>query len=164
MPPSVTLRTAVPADAETLCRLIDALADYERLADFSHPDPEALRRDLRETAHPRCEAILAETEDRAVGFALFYPIYSTFATGWGLYLEDLFVEPAYRGRGIGLALLRRLAELAEARGAIRLQWQVLDWNRPAIDFYERLGATFTDEWRTMRLEGEALHRLAGVGG
>ncbi len=158
---SFTIRAAGPEDAEVLCALIVGLAQYERLAHEAVPDAEALRRHLAADAHPRCEALLAEDEatGEAVGFALFFPNYSTFLTRWGLYLEDLFVQPAHRGRGIGLSLLRRVAQIALERGCRRLDWSVLDWNAPAIDFYRRLGARALDDWTTMRLEDEALRRL-----
>ncbi len=158
---SFTLRPAGPDDAETLCRLIVELAEYVRLAHEAHPDADALRRHLAADALPRCEALLAEDHvtGKAVGFALFFPNYSTFLTCWGLYLEDLYVQPASRGRGIGLALLQRVARIAVDRGCGRLDWSVLSWNELAIDFYRGLDAKAMDDWVRMRLEGEALRQL-----
>ena len=159
------IREATPDDAETLVALILELADYEKLRHEARPDPEALRAHLHPDASPRCEALLAEdpATGEALGFALFFANYSTFLTRWGIHLEDIYVRPAYRGRGIGFALLKRVAEIAVARGAKRLEWQVLDWNEPALRFYRKLGARPMREWITMRLSGEALERL-GQGG
>ena len=141
-------------------RLILDLADYERLRHEAVPDAEALRAHLDPAAQPRCEAFLAENEEgSAIGFALFFHNYSTFLTKFGVYLEDLFVVPAYRGCGIGFALFQRVAEVAVERGCGRLEWAVLDWNTPAITFYERLGAEPLDDWTTMRLTGDALQEL-----
>ena len=158
---SFTIRPAGPDDAEALCRLIVELADYEKLAHEAHPEPQALRRHLAPGASPRCEALLAvdDAGGEAFGFALFFPNYSTFLTRWGLYLEDLFVRPSYRGQGAGLALLRGVARRTVERGGQRLDWSVLDWNDLAIDFYRRLGARPLDDWTTFRLEGDALHAL-----
>ena len=158
---SFTLRTAGPDDVDALCDLILGLADYEKLLHEAHPDPEALRQHLAENANPRCEALLANDQitGDAVGFALFFPNYSTFLTRWGIYLEDLYVKPAFRGRGIGFALLQRVAQIAVTRGAERLDWSVLDWNTPAIAFYQQLGAKAMDDWTGMRLTGEALQHL-----
>ncbi|SHK31897.1 GNAT family N-acetyltransferase [Rhodothermus profundi] len=155
------IRMAEPDDAETLVQLILELADYERLRQEARPNPEALRAHLHPEASPRCEALLAEDSatGEVVGFALFFANYSTFLTRWGIHLEDIYVRPAYRGRGIGFALLKRVAEIAVARGAQRLEWQVLDWNEPALRFYHRLGARPMRQWITMRLSGEALERL-----
>jgi len=156
-----TIRPAVPDDAEALCSLINELAAYERLSHESRPDPDALRAHLSPDTSPRCEALLAE--DRAtggvIGFALYFPSYSTFLARWGIYLEDLFVQPAFRGQGVGLGLLKHLARIALERGCQRLEWSVLDWNTPAIDFYRQLGARPLDDWTTMRLSGEAMEKL-----
>ncbi len=162
--PSVAIRAALPADAERIAGLIRELADFERLAAEAAPDAEALARHLDPAAPgPRCEALVAEAEGGAlVGFALFFPNYSTFLTRWGLYLEDLYVQPAWRGRGVGFALLKGVAEAAVARGCRRLDWSVLGWNAGAIAFYERLGARPLSEWGGMRLSGPALAALGAT--
>lgn len=155
------IRSATPDDAYTLVRLINELAAYEKLAHASQPDGDLLRAHLAADAHPRVEALLAEDAEsgRAIGFALVFPAYSTFLTNWGLYLEDLYVEPEVRGQGVGFALLQRVAQLAVERGAQRLDWAVLDWNEPALAFYHRIGAEPLDDWTTMRLTGDALTQL-----
>lgn len=159
---SVVVRSARPEDVPVIARLIRALAEYEKLGDACHADEEALREHLF-GARPYVEALVAEADGAAAGFALFFHNYSTFLTKPGIYLEDLFVEPAHRGRGIGKALLARLAALALERGCGRLEWSVLDWNAPAIGFYESLGARAMSEWSVFRLDGAGLRRL-GQGG
>ena len=161
---SFHLRPATPDDAETLTTLIRELADYERLTHEVATDPEALRAHLAPDAAPRCEALLAEDEatGEAVGFALYFQNYSTFLSRWGVYLEDLYVRPSRRGSGIGFALLKRVAEIAAERGCARMEWSVLNWNEPALEFYHRLGARPMEEWTTMRLSDEALQRLGAA--
>ena len=159
-----TLRPATPADAETVCSLILELADYEKLRHEAATTPEAIRAALDPApGAPRLDVLLAyagaDSGGEAAGFALFFPVYSTFRAGWGLYLEDLYVRPEHRGTGIGLALLQAVAHEAVRRGAARLDWVVLDWNTPAVAFYERLGAAAMDEWTGMRLSGDALAAL-----
>jgi diamine N-acetyltransferase len=156
------IREAVPDDARDLAYLINRLAEYEKLAHESNPDPVVLAGQLAEGASPRVEALVAREEgtDKCIGFALFFHNYSTFLTNFGLFLEDLFVEPDYRGQGIGFALFRRLAGIARDRGCQRLEWNVLDWNEPAIAFYEKLGASTLSEWDTMRLQRPAIEELA----
>lgn len=153
------IRPAVPADVAEVMRLVRALADYERLSHQVVGDHDGLR-DALFGARPVAEALLAEVDARAVGFALHFPTFSTFLCKPGLYLEDLFVEPAHRGRGIGKALLARLAAIAVERGCGRFEWRVLDWNEPSIRFYESLGASLMREWLLARLTGEPLERLA----
>ena len=153
-----TLRPAEPRDCGDLNRLILALAEYEKLSHQAAPSPEGLQEALF-GQRPSCEALMAERSGRAVGFALFFTTFSTFLCRPGLYLEDVFVEPAHRGVGIGAAILRHLAGLAAERRCGRFEWRVLDWNEPAIGFYRRLGATSMDEWTTYRLTGDALTRL-----
>ena len=151
------IRSARPDDTDTILRFIRELAGYEKLLH----EVDASARDLREHlfgARPICEALLAEDRE-PVGFALFFPTYSTFKTRACLHLEDLYVTPAARGRGHGKALLHELARIAVARGVARVTWNVLDWNTPAIRFYESLGATVLPDWRVARVEGAAIRRL-----
>lgn len=164
----IALRSATPADAEAVCSLILGLADYEKLRHEARTTPDAIRAALDPApGQPRLDVLLAfpdSTSDEspateAVGFALFFPVFSTFEAGWSLYLEDLYVRPEHRGTGAGLALLRAVAQEAVRRGAARLDWAVLDWNRPAIGFYERLGARPMTGWTGMRLSGDALATL-----
>lgn len=159
--PEFRLRTAGPSDASVLSALIRELAEYERMAEEAAPDVNRLRRHLAPEAFPRCEAIIAEREadGEPLGFALFFQNYSTFLTRWGLYLEDLFVRPEWRGKGVGFALLQSVARVARERDCERMEWAVLDWNTPAIDFYHRIGARPMGEWTTMRLSGDAIRRL-----
>jgi GNAT superfamily N-acetyltransferase len=155
---SVTIREARPGDVPVIAALIRALAEYEKLADACHADEDALQEHLF-GARPFVEALVAEDGGAPAGFALFFHNYSTFLTKPGIYLEDVFVKPEHRGRGIGRALLARLAALAVERGCGRLEWAVLDWNAPAIGFYESLGARSMSEWTVFRLDGENLARL-----
>jgi GNAT superfamily N-acetyltransferase len=152
------LRRATRADVPEILRLIRALAEYEKLSGEVVATEEALAETLFGRA-PAAEVLLAEEGGRAVGFALFFQNYSTFLGKPGLYLEDLFVEPAARGRGLGEQLLAAIAKLALERGCGRFEWAVLDWNAPAIGFYEALGAKPMNDWTVMRLTGEALKRL-----
>ncbi|MEM9999149.1 MAG: GNAT family N-acetyltransferase [Bacteroidota bacterium] len=154
------VRRATAADADTLHDLVCALADYEKLRHEVVATADDLRAKLAPDASPPLHALLAEDDmGQPVGFAIYFAIYSTFRGNWGLYLEDLYVRPEARGRGHGYALLQAVAQDAVARGAHRLDWQVLDWNRLALDFYERLGATPMSDWTTMRLTGDALKDL-----
>jgi GNAT superfamily N-acetyltransferase len=153
------IRAAKPEDTPTICHLIRALAEYERLADHVVLDEERLRDHLF-GPRPYAEVLLAEDAGRVVGFALFFHNYSTFLGRPGIYLEDLFVEPEYRGRGHGKELLRAIAQLAVERGCGRVEWSVLDWNEPAIQFYRALGAVPLDEWTMFRLTGGALEAAA----
>ncbi|MBW4468148.1 MAG: GNAT family N-acetyltransferase [Pegethrix bostrychoides GSE-TBD4-15B] len=157
---SILIRAAVPSDVSALFELILALADYEQLADQVTGSAEALGQHLFGSA--RCiQAIVADCAGQAVGFALFFVNYSTSITQPGLYLEDLFVLPDYRG-GVGKALLSRLAQIALEQGCGRLEWSVLDWNTPAIGFYKRIGAQVIENARTCRVAGTALTRLAAL--
>lgn len=155
----IELRRAGPADAETLLRFIQALAEYEREPDAVRTDAATLRRQLAEPSPP-FECLIAELGGRPVGFALFFSTYSTWRGRPGLYLEDLFVLPESRGRGVGRRLLVELGRLAIRRGCARLEWSVLDWNEPAIGFYRALGAVPMDEWTVWRLTDDALASLA----
>ena len=162
-----SIRFAEPRDVEAIVGLIRELAEFERLGHLVKATPEALHRHLF-GARPVVEALVADPPDDAaaaatgpVGFALFFTNFSTFLAQPGLYLEDLYVQPAHRGRGVGRALLERLAALAVERGCGRFEWSVLDWNAGAIRFYERMGATVMPEWRICRVTGAALERLGG---
>jgi GNAT superfamily N-acetyltransferase len=152
------IRFATPDDAETVLSFIHALAIYEREPDAVRTDAATIARQLA-SDRPPFECLLAEIEGRAVGFALFFANYSTWLGKPGIHLEDLFVLPEERGQGHGKALFLRVAEIAVERGCGRLEWAVLDWNQPAIDFYRSLGSEPLSEWTTERLSGEALERL-----
>ncbi len=147
---AVAIRPARPGDEATILGLIRELADYERLAHEVTATPALLAEHLF-GAEAVAEALLAEIDGQAVGFALFFRNFSTFLGRPGLYLEDLYVRESQRGQGVGRALLGRLAELARERGYGRMEWSVLDWNQPAIDFYESLGAEAMSEWTVYRL-------------
>lgn len=155
----LTITPATAVDVPTILRLIRALAAYEKL---SH-EVVATEASLREALfgeHPGAECLIAREQGEPVGFALYFHNFSTFLSRRGLYLEDLFVEPAHRGKGYGKALLQQLARIAVARGCGRLEWSVLDWNLPAIGFYRSVGATVMDEWRICRMTGETLRAFA----
>ena len=158
MPPRI--RPATPADLPLILRFIRALATYEKLL----PEVEATEEKLGATLfgpRPAAECLLAFADgDTPAGFAIFFTNYSTFLARPGLYLEDLFVSPEFRGRGIGKALLLHLSGLAHQRGCGRMEWSVLDWNQSAIDFYESLGAERKTEWTICRLTGPALAQYA----
>ena len=155
----ICIRQAGPDDAETLARLIVEFADYERHE--AAPDVAALRRHLASTASPGCAALLAEHEasGQIIGFALYFQCYSTFLTRWGMYFEDLYVKPEFRGRGAGFGLLKRMAEIALESGYDCLDFSVLSWNERAIDFYRKLSAQDLPDRKWMRLSGEALEQL-----
>lgn len=153
------VRPCLSADVETLAGLIRELATFEKLEHFARATPEALRAHLF-GSQPLATALLAEVDGAVAGFALYFSTYSTFRGQPGLYLEDVFVREAYRGRGIGRALLAAVARAAVDRGCGRLEWAVLDWNAPAIGFYRSLGARPLDEWTVYRLDDQALEQLA----
>jgi GNAT superfamily N-acetyltransferase len=153
------IRPAERSDAPLILDFVRKLAEYERLLHVVVATEADVLRDLFGT-NPRVFCDLAFWEGALAGFALWFHNYSTFRGRHGLYLEDLFVEPAYRGRGIGKALLRRLAQRCQADGLARLEWQVLDWNAPSIAFYKSLGAVAVDDWTVFRLSDEALKKLA----
>jgi len=155
----IRLRAATPDDCGLLLSLIRALAEYEKLEQDCVATEAALREHLF-GPRPYAEAIIAEADGQPAGFALFFHNYSTFLAKPGIWLEDLFVKPEFRGRGIGKRLLLDLARIARARGCGRLEWSVLDWNEPAIRFYESLGAELKREWIINRVSGEGLSRLA----
>ena len=153
------IRDATANDVPVIAELIRALARFEKLEHEVVMTDELLAASLF-GERPYAEVLLAEDEGEAVGFALFFHNFSTFLGRPGIYLEDLFVRPEHRGRGIGRLLLVHLARLAVERGSGRLEWAVLDWNRDAIGFYERLGARPNSDWTVYRLTGEALAGLA----
>ncbi|HVZ38896.1 MAG TPA: GNAT family N-acetyltransferase [Candidatus Kapabacteria bacterium] len=153
---TLTIRAATEADSALLLRFITQLAEYERLAHAVVATEDDIHAALF-GPYPGAEAAIAEYGGRPAGFALFFHNFSTFAGRKGIYLEDLFVLPEFRGRGIGGALLRHLAALAVERGCARMEWAVLDWNEPAIGFYRGMGAEPMDDWTVFRLSGEALH-------
>jgi GNAT superfamily N-acetyltransferase len=160
MPPltadtSFAIRAAEPRDVADIVRLIGRLAEFEHLEHLMQATPEKLAPHLF-GPRPAAEALVVDCGPRVVGFALFFTNFSTFLAKPGLYLEDLFVEPELRGRGIGQAVLTRLAELAAERGCGRFEWSVLDWNANAIRFYERMGATVMPDWRICRIAGDTL--------
>ncbi|TWI55661.1 ribosomal protein S18 acetylase RimI-like enzyme [Pseudomonas duriflava] len=158
--PCLNIRPATADDVPTILAFIKELADYEKLPHEVIATEETLRQTLFGT--PRyAEVLIGEVDDLPAGFALFFHNYSTWLAKPGLYLEDLYVQPSARGVGLGKALLITLAKLAVERGCGRLEWSVLDWNEPAIQFYQSLGATAMDEWTVNRVTGEALTNLAG---
>ena len=153
-----TLRAAEPRDVPAIVGLIRELADFEKLAHLVEVTPQSLLSHLFGD-RPAAAAVVAEVDGVVVGFALFFTNFSTFLGKPGLYLEDLYVQPAFRGTGIGAALLKHLATLANQRDYGRFEWSVLDWNVDAISFYERMGATLLPEWRICRVTGDALRRF-----
>ncbi len=161
--PSFAIRPAQRQDCGLILELIQELADYEHLADQVTASIEDLELHLF-GPRPAAEVLIGEEGATPVGFALFFTIFSTFLGRPGIYLEDLFVRPAYRGRGYGKALLLKLARIAVERNCGRLEWAVLDWNRPALDFYRNLGASPLPEWVLHRVTGARLERLAEAAG
>lgn len=156
---AVEIRPAVEGDVPLIHAFICELAAYERLTHEVSATPERLRQTLF-GPRPTAEVLIALLGGLPVGFALFFQNYSTFLARSGLYLEDLFVRPAFRGQGVGRALLARLARIARERQCGRVEWAVLDWNEPAIRFYESLGARMMTDWRIFRLTDDALAGLA----
>ena len=156
----MTIREATEADIPLILSLIRALAVYERLEHKVVATEEVLRDSLF-GQHRYAETIIIEENGEPAGFALFFHNFSTFIGRPGIYLEDLFVKPEFRGRGYGKALLARLAAIARERNCGRVEWAVLDWNEPSINFYKALGAVPLDDWKIFRLTGDALDHLAG---
>jgi GNAT superfamily N-acetyltransferase len=155
---TIAIRTATPADLTLIGELICALAAYEKLSHEVRFDEAVLGEKLF-GSRPYAEVLIGELDGTAQGFALFFHNFSTFEGLPGIYLEDLFVKPEARGSGLGKALLEKLAALAVGRGCARLEWSVLDWNQPAIGFYQKLGARLMDGWTGMRVDGDSLERL-----
>jgi GNAT superfamily N-acetyltransferase len=161
--PEIVVRPAVRGDVALILALIRELAEYERAPEEAVATPELITRHLFEQGlgrGPTAECVIGEIDGRAEGMALFFHNFSTWLGKPGVYLEDLFVRPRARGRGLGKALLVHVAKIARERGCGRLEWAVLDWNEPAIGFYKSLGATAMDEWTVYRVSGEGLERLA----
>jgi GNAT superfamily N-acetyltransferase len=159
---AIGIRRATPTDIAVILQMIRDLAEYERMSEHA----VASEADMREALfglHPAAEVLIAYAGDQPAGFALFFHTFSTFVGKRGLYLEDLFVKPAFRRRGIGRRLLAELARIAVERKCGRFEWAVLDWNQPAIEFYTSLGAVPLSEWTVFRVTGDALMRLADVG-
>ena len=159
-PTGLTITIASERDIPHILTFIKALAEYERLADSVVATEEGLRATLF-GPRPYAECVIARWKGEPAGFALFFHNYSTFLARPGVYLEDLFVNPEFRGKGIGRSLLQYLAGVAVERNCGRLEWSVLDWNAPAIGFYKSLGAEPLEDWTIFRVKGEALARLAG---
>jgi GNAT superfamily N-acetyltransferase len=155
----LSIRAATVNDVALLKALICELAEYERERDQVVITEANLMRDGF-GPQPKFRALIAEWDGRAAGYALFFGFYSTWEGRPGLFLEDLFVRQAFRGKGIGKALLANVAGIAQRENCYGMRWEVLDWNQPAIDFYKRLGATFLDQWKSVLLTGEALKRAA----
>lgn len=151
-------RYAEPTDVDLILEFIRELAEYEKMLDEVVATPQLLTQWI--FVQHKAEVIFALEDGKEVGFALFFHNFSTFLGRAGIYLEDLFVKPAYRGKGYGKGLLKTLAQIAVDRGCGRLEWWCLDWNKPSIDFYRSLGAQSMDEWTTYRITGDTLRQLA----
>jgi len=158
---ATTIRAATEADVPQILAFIRALAAFEREPDAVTATEEGLLRDGF-GPNPIYYCLIADRDGQPAGFALYFFNYSTWKGRPGIYLEDIFVHPEFRGLGIGKALLQQVAAIAVQKGCPRLQWEVLDWNTPAIEFYRAMGAEFLDEWRNVRVTGPALTRLAGA--
>ncbi|MCO4878035.1 GNAT family N-acetyltransferase [Paraburkholderia caribensis] len=154
-----TIRATAPDDVGAMLALMYELAEFEKLTHLFIATEDGLR-DALFGARPSAEAIVAERDGKMIGYALFFHNYSTFLGRRGLYLEDLYVQPTERGTGLGSKMLRYLAALAVERQCGRFEWSVLDWNQPAIDFYQKMGATVLPDWRVVRITGDALDQLA----
>ena len=161
MPPSIQIRPAVEKDIPLILKFIKELAEYERLSDQCIAT-EALLREALFGEKRSAEVVIAYHQNEPAGFAIFFHNFSTFLSRPGLYLEDLFVFPRFRKKGIGKALLIHLAQIAKERNCGRFEWAVLDWNEPSIAFYKKLGAVPLDDWKIFRLTGEALDSLANA--
>jgi GNAT superfamily N-acetyltransferase len=157
--PEITIRPAAPEDIPQILAFIRELAEYEKEPDAAQATAADLLRDGF-TSPRRFHCLIAEQGTEPAGFALYFHTYSTWVGHAGIYLEDLFVRPAFRGHGIGKALLTKVASIAVAEGCPRLEWAVLDWNQPSINFYHRMGAVMKSEWLGMRVSGEALLKLS----
>lgn len=156
----ITIRRATPGDVAIILTFIRELAVYEKLADHVVATEDDMHVALF-GERPVIEAVIASKDDEPVGYALFFPTFSTFLGRPGMYLEDIYVRPSARGFGIGRKMLEHLAHITVQRGWGRLEWSVLDWNEPSIAFYKKMGATAMDEWTVFRIAGQALRKLAG---
>jgi GNAT superfamily N-acetyltransferase len=154
----LSIRPANPGDVPMLNTLIHEFAEFERLP-IAATEAGLLRDGF--SGSPKFRVLMAEWDSQSAGYAFFFDYYSSFEGRAGLFLEDIYVRDQFRGKGIGKALLARVAAIAAQQNCFGVRWQVLDWNTPAIEFYRKLGATFLDEWKTISLEGDALARLAG---
>jgi GNAT superfamily N-acetyltransferase len=161
MPPPVEIRSGTEGDLPLILAFIRGLADYEKLSHLVVATEDSLRESLF-GAQPGAEVLLAFSDGTPVGFAVYFHNFSTFLGRRGLWLEDIYVPPEYRGRGYGKALLLACARIAKARGCGRFEWSALDWNTPAWDFYRSLGAQPMEDWTMFRATGEALDRLAAM--
>ncbi len=160
IPADFRISPAQESEIPLILTFIRKLAEYEKLSHEVVASEDTLRASLF-GPNPAAEVVLAYAREEPVGFAVYFRNFSTFLGREGIYLEDLFVEPAYRGRGIGAALLAQVAKIAKERGCERLNWAVLNWNQSAIDFYRKIGAVLLDDWTVCRLSGSALDHLAG---
>jgi GNAT superfamily N-acetyltransferase len=156
---NIEIRSATVQDVAVVLQMIRDLAEYEKLSHVVVATDDKIRATLF-GENPAADVLLAYQGAECIGFAVFFGTYSTFLAQPGIYLEDIFVKPHARGRGAGLALLKRLAAIAQERGCGRVEWEVLDWNQPSIEFYNKLGARPVEDWTKYRLTGEALERLA----
>ncbi|WP_341209685.1 GNAT family N-acetyltransferase [uncultured Sphingomonas sp.] len=159
---TVSIRPAAPDDVPTMLGFVRDLAAFEKAPDAVEAT-EPMLHDALFGAPPAAEALIADLDGRAAGFAIFYTTFSTWTGKRGIWLDDLYISPEARGQGAGAALLKALAGIAVDRGYARFEWWVLDWNTPAIDFYRAKGAVAQDEWTVQRVDGAALHALAGRG-
>ena len=160
----LTVRPATRNDAALIMRFIHGLAEYERAPEqVVATEADILRDGFPASGQPKFWVLIAELDGQPAGFAFYFFIYSTWLGRWGLFLEDLFVPPELRGKGVGKALLAALANVAVEKECYGMRWNVLDWNQPAIDFYEQLGAEILKEWQVVRIMGEPLRKLAGSG-
>lgn len=157
--PDIQIDPASPSDVPVILSFIRGLAEYEKLSDRCIAT-EAMLREHLFGPRPAAEVLIARVGDEPAGFALYFGTFSTFLAKPGIYLEDLYVRPEFRRKGVGRTLLRRLAQIALERGCGRLEWAALDWNEPAIRFYEKIGAVKLDDWTSFRLGGEPLERFA----
>jgi len=157
---NLTIRTALPADTALILSFIKELAEYEKMLDLVIADEKTLHEHIFTKA--RAEAIILEEDGLPVGYSLFFHNFSTFLGRSGIYIEDIYVSPAFRGKGYGKAVFAYLAKLAQARDCGRIEWACLDWNAPSISFYKSLGAVCMDEWKIFRLDAEQIEKMNNI--